>query len=221
MFKYFIVGVGFPPHIIIYILDMNVYRWVTVTLGGFGESSTIHWSSGPGHFGSSVDLLRKSQHEGRVFLQDRSNASTENSEKPGVRVNFGTVKDVVCADFEVLQHGSQDFPHFKGIDNVTPPPLIAAFASLAWPPISGLHTDEECACAYALLREFGHVAKACTLYSTIGMDSWQSEKQQIDNGLVELFVLDGEIPGQPSRDAQARGLSGIVVPPGVAEGERF
>ena len=53
------------------------------------------------------------------------------------------------------------------------------------------------------------------------MDSWQSEKQQIDNGLVELFVLDGEIPGQPSRDAQARGLSGIVVPPGVAEGERF
>jgi len=199
-------------------------RWVTVTLGGFGETSTIHWCSGPGHSGSSAELLRASMNElhreGCVTPQ-RTITSPENSRKAGVRVSFGTVKDDVCAVFEVLQAGSKDCPQFKGIDNVTPAPLVAAFATLAWPPVSGAHTREECACAYALLREFGRVAQACTLFSTLDSNCWQEECSSYNNGLLELFVLEGETPGQLSRDAQARGLSDVVVPPGVAEGERY
>jgi len=203
-------------------------RWVTVTLGGFGESSTIHWCSGPGNPGKSVVLPRGSASSGGYVTKEVliSTASSDNL-SPGVRVDFNTRRSQHCAVFEIAQAcrgGSSDVkdrPKFESIHNVTPAPLVAALASLAWPPIPGEHTQVmEGYCAFAFLRELGNVVEAVHQGKTGRiLASFIDEDRFIRNGLIELFVLEGETPGQLSRDAQARGLPhDVFVPPGVAEG---
>ena len=195
-----------------------------MTLGGFGETSTIHWCSGPGNNGKSVVLPRCASSTGGYVTQEVliSAASSSNSPNlPGVRVDFGLVRNDICAVFEIAQADVKDRLKFKSMRDATPAPLVAALASLAWPPFSpafssGFRTQEECACAYALLREFGRVVPAYTMR----MNHWKTESDIIVNGLVELFVLEGETAGQLSRDAQARGLPDVFVPPGVAEGQK-
>jgi len=194
-----------------------------VTLGGFGESSTIHWSPTPGNNGKSVVLPRGPASSGGCVTQEvliSAPLSGSSSKLRGVRPGFGVVRNAVCAVFEIARADLKDRPQFKTILGVTPAPLVAAFAALAWPPTEQ-HTDQECACTHALLREFGRVVPAFTLESSLESNSWQTERSTFNNGLEEVFVLEGETPGQLSRDAQARGLSDVVVPPGVAEGREY
>jgi hypothetical protein len=139
---------------------------------------------------------------------------------PGVCVNFGTVKKKPCVVVEIARADVKDRPQFQSIPGITPAPLIAALASLAWPPHHIEHKEHECSNAYALLRELGRVIPAHSWKSLdVEARSWYVENDAIKRGLIELLVLQGEVPGQRSRDARALGLFDVVVPPGVAEGE--
>jgi hypothetical protein len=200
------------------------HRWVKITLGGFGETSTINWRSGPGKLEKTIVLPRGSMgerySEGRVTQEVLSSAQepTNFVKLPGVFVNFGTVKNKPCVVVNIARADLKERPQLQSIPGVTPAPLIAALASLAWPPHHIEHTEPECYSAYALLRELGRVIPARESLDVYA-HSWKVENGAIKRGLIELLVLQGEVPGQRSQDARALGLFDVVVPPGVAEGE--
>jgi hypothetical protein len=143
-------------------------------------------------------------------------------EFPGIRVGFGSVQKKTCAVVNLIQAdaaGESNRLQFQSVPGTTPAPLLAALASLAWPPHMK-HTDDQSASAYALLRELGRVAPAYRRrfhgYAFEVVDL-SEEQSLIQRGLVELCVLPGDIPGQLSQDSLSVGLR-VVVPPGVAEG---
>jgi hypothetical protein len=201
-------------------------RWVTVSLGGFGETSTVAWCSGPGDRSTQklVALPRlpmgKPGREGCV-LQGRLVSGAEPViELPGISVGFGNLMKKPCAVVNLFQAdaaGETNCVQFQSVPGTTPAPLLAALASLAWPPHSK-HTYDQTANAYVILRELGRLAPAFKNRQapTSALDL-HDELTLIRRGFIELCILPGDMPGQLSQDSLSVGLS-VVVPPGIAEG---
>lgn len=111
---------------------------------------------------------------------------------------------------------------FKSIRGKTPPGLVAALASFAWPPSfdsSFGDLKESNYLAYRLLVELGNCERA------IGSNSDQAYWNEITaiktHGLVRLTVARDERPGSLSAEALRRGLGYVVVPAGVGVGAAF